>query len=276
MAELDRGVARQSRIAEATQAKDRGNARFKAGDWPGAVGEYIAGLAALPMRPRTRVAVAGTGTDADADTDTASAAAVEDEEDVMSTTDKGKARADGERPREKEEAAAAAAPVEKPHELDNQDNGNDDTSNDPAVCMLRAVLHANVAACRAKQGEHKLVVESCTEALVDDPKYTKALFRRAQANEALDTWSSLEAANKDYDTLLSNVDESSPDARNAKKAQRLLAPRLEEAKKKEMDEMMGKLKGLGNSVLGYFGLSTNNFQFTPNEQGGYAMNFVNS
>jgi len=40
---------------------------------------------------------------------------------------------------------------------------DDDTSNDPDVRTLRAVLHANVAACRAKQGEHKLVVDSCSE-----------------------------------------------------------------------------------------------------------------
>lgn len=56
--------------------------------------------------------------------------------------------------------------------------------------------------------------------------------------------------------------------------------------------MLGKLKGLGNSILGErdgswplfhtkfwtfvgnFGLSTDNFQFTPNGRGGYSMNFV--
>jgi hypothetical protein len=43
---------------------------------------------------------------------------------------------------------------------------------------------------------------------------------------------------------------------------------------KEKEEMMGKLKGLGDSVLGYFGLSTNNFQFQKGEGGGYNLNFV--
>ena len=56
--------------------------------------------------------------------------------------------------------------------------------------------------------------------------------------------------------------------------------------------MLGKLKGLGNSILGTlldynmvagnptlssqgnFGLSTDNFKFEPNGQGGYSMNFT--
>jgi hypothetical protein len=43
---------------------------------------------------------------------------------------------------------------------------------------------------------------------------------------------------------------------------------------KEKEEMMGKLKGIGDSVLGYFGLSTNNFQMQKGEGGGYSLNFV--
>jgi len=49
---------------------------------------------------------------------------------------------------------------------------------------------------------------------------------------------------------MTELPESSGDYRNAKKAQDVLTPRLEVAKQKEVDEMMGKLKGLGNSLLG--------------------------
>lgn len=49
---------------------------------------------------------------------------------------------------------------------------------------------------------------------------------------------------------------------------------LEAAKQREMGEMMGKLKELGNGFLKPFGLSTDNFQFTKDEKtGGYGMQY---
>jgi hypothetical protein len=42
------------------------------------------------------------------------------------------------------------------------------------------------------------------------------------------------------------------------------------------DEMLGKLKDIGNSILGKFGLSLNNFQMTPNGQGGYSIQYNNN
>jgi len=54
----------------------------------------------------------------------------------------------------------------------------------------------------------------------------------------------------------------------------LLPPRTKEAQEKEMADMMGKLKQLGNGMLKPFGLSTDNFQMVKDEKtGGYSMNF---
>ena len=55
---------------------------------------------------------------------------------------------------------------------------------------------------------------------------------------------------------------------------RQLPPRLEEAKQKEMGEMISKLKQLGNGILKPFGLSTDNFNMVKDEKtGGYSLQF---
>ncbi|KAI5363330.1 putative tetratricopeptide-like helical domain superfamily [Septoria linicola] len=105
----------------------------------------------------------------------------------------------------------------------------------------------------------------------------KLLMRRAKAKTELGSWANLQAADEDYRTLLSPTMQpclSPTDLKNVKDASRLLTPKLNEAKEREMGEMMDKLKGLGNSVLGMFGMSTDNFQFVKDEKsGGYSMNF---
>ncbi|PFH54656.1 hypothetical protein AMATHDRAFT_202 [Amanita thiersii Skay4041] len=137
----------------------------------------------------------------------------------------------------------------------------------------RAILYANIAACHLKL-------------------YVKALQRRAFSNEALNTWSSLSAAQQDYETLLTLLPESDTRSQDISATLNKLKPRLEAAQKRETTEMLDKLKGVGNSILGSnsvyslfdatfdgtftgrFGLSTDNFQFVPNGQGGYSVNFT--
>jgi hypothetical protein len=107
---------------------------------------------------------------------------------------------------------------------------DDHNAFSPSDCATRrAVLNANIAACYVKlvttnilcyrllltfvnEGDHKNAVDACTagqylrtypllehmiifhQALRDDPKYVKALQRRAVSNEAINSWTSLSAA----------------------------------------------------------------------------------
>ncbi|KAJ4986919.1 tetratricopeptide repeat protein 1 [Stagonosporopsis vannaccii] len=104
---------------------------------------------------------------------------------------------------------------------------------------------------------------------------TKALLRRAKARHEVGGWASLQGSLEDYQALsksphqLSSLDQSAVQA-----AMRRLPIELNSAKDKEMAEMMGNLKKLGNGILKPFGLSTDNFQFQQDPStGGYSMNF---
>jgi len=114
------------------------------------------------------------------------------------------------------------------------------------------------------------VVKDCTEALELNPKYTKALSRRATANEILCQFGGLQKALDDYNQLLL-LDPTSHVAKE--KVQRLPAQILIQ-QEKDKEEMLGKLKSIGNSILGKIGLSTDNFKFVKDETtGGYSVNF---
>jgi tetratricopeptide (TPR) repeat protein len=107
----------------------------------------------------------------------------------------------------------------------------------------------------------------------------KSLLRRAKARRWQATWASLAASEEDYKLLLDLIQNhqipSSPaDLKTVTDALRSLPPELSRAKEKEMGEMMGKLKELGNGILKPFGLSTENFKMVKDEStGGYSMNF---
>ncbi len=67
--------------------------------------------------------------------------------------------------------------------------------------------------------------------------------------------------------------ELDPSLKMANESAIRLAPLAKEEQERETAEMMAKLKDLGNSFLGLFGMSTDNFQFNkdPNT-GGYSVN----
>ncbi|KAL8985323.1 MAG: hypothetical protein Q9177_004463, partial [Variospora cf. flavescens] len=106
----------------------------------------------------------------------------------------------------------------------------------------------------------------------------KALMRRARARSEQGGWANLQGALEDYQSLSSLPSSLLPssDTKIVDAALRTLPPRINAAKEREMGEMMGKLKELGNGILKPFGLSTDSFKFEKDEKtGGYTMGMNN-
>ncbi|KAM0561273.1 hypothetical protein ACHAPJ_003151 [Fusarium lateritium] len=103
----------------------------------------------------------------------------------------------------------------------------------------------------------------------------KALMRRARGRSEAGGWQNLAGAEEDCKALAAKPESLAPaDLRVVRKQLRDLPPRVKAAQEKEMGEMWGKLKDLGNGILKPFGMSTDNFQMVKDEKtGGYSMNF---
>lgn len=132
------------------------------------------------------------------------------------------------------------------------------------------------------------MVSDCSSSLSAVPDYIKALARRAAAYEHLDR---LEEALADHQKVL----QLDPVNRESKEKVRggtglvldpgrphahpflqvsQLGPVVEQRREKLKDEMLGKLKDLGNSLLGRFGLSLDNFKATKDPStGSYSISF---
>ncbi|KAJ8605370.1 hypothetical protein CTAYLR_002372 [Chrysophaeum taylorii] len=130
---------------------------------------------------------------------------------------------------------------------------------------LRAALFANRAASYGKLEKRENVVADCTAALELDPAYVKALVRRAHAYEADEK---LEEAIAD----LKKADELAPSPPRRRHILDL-EKRRETRDQQLRDEALGKLKDLGNSVLGHFGMSLDSFAMEQTEGGGYNISY---
>ncbi|EIE22825.1 TPR protein [Coccomyxa subellipsoidea C-169] len=136
-----------------------------------------------------------------------------------------------------------------------------------ASTKQRAVYYANLAACHLKCRQFEDAVQDSTAALELDPDYVKALMRRSAAYEELDD---MEHSLADSQKVI----ELDPDNTLAKNTVLRLTPVVKERQEKMKDEMLGKLKDLGNTLLGKVGLSLDNFKAEkdPNT-GSYSINF---
>ncbi|WFD32539.1 hypothetical protein MSPP1_003587 [Malassezia sp. CBS 17886] len=145
-----------------------------------------------------------------------------------------------------------------------------------SVLQLRVKLYANLAACHLKLDQYDETIRACTEVLAEEDTNVKALHRRAVAYEKLGGWANLSNARKDCDRL-HELDEEGyvPSAFRPElaAARQRLPSLIEAAAEGEKNELVGKLRNLGDKVLGFFGMSTNNFQFEQQDGGGYSLNF---
>ncbi|GAA6007476.1 hypothetical protein JCM10207_006355 [Rhodosporidiobolus poonsookiae] len=220
-------------LDRAQDLKKRGNAEFGQGRWEMALETYKEGLAELPVRTAPGHSLKG-----------------------------------------KEKAADQDAPADEPEEGKTEAKGEEDEEKETEELReLRAILSANVAACLLKLERYEEAVAACDEALEEKPSYTKALHRRALANEQIGSWSSLAASLEDFKTLSTHSDLTPLLADQIRDAQKRLPPKIVKQQEKEKDEVIGKLKDLGNTVLGKFGLHTDNFKFVEQPGGGYSMAF---
>lgn len=135
-----------------------------------------------------------------------------------------------------------------------------------SAAVQRAIYHCNEAAVQLKLQAWTDAAKAASRAIELDDKYVKGYSRRATAYQELDD---LEHALADYQKVaeLSN----SPQVLQEVKR---LTPIVEERREKLKEEMMGKLKDLGNTVLGKFGMSLDNFKAVQDPStGSYSINF---
>jgi tetratricopeptide (TPR) repeat protein len=132
----------------------------------------------------------------------------------------------------------------------------------------RCIYFANRAACYISRENYEEAIEDCGNAIDLDESYLKAYMRRATAFEHVEEY---DRGLTDVTYILENIDPRNAFALSYKAR---ITPIAEKRREELKDEMMGKLKDLGNSILGNFGLSLDNFKAEqdPNT-GSYSIKF---
>ncbi|KAI3899234.1 hypothetical protein MKW92_044182 [Papaver armeniacum] len=137
----------------------------------------------------------------------------------------------------------------------------------PASIEIRSICHANRAACFSNLGRYEETIKECNKALELNPAYMKALIRRGEAHEKLEHF---EEAVIDMKKIV----ELDPSNNQARRSIVRLEPLAAEKREKMKEEMIGKLKEMGNSVLGRFGMSIDNFKAVKDPTtGSYSLSF---
>ncbi|KAK6730441.1 hypothetical protein RB195_007110 [Necator americanus] len=139
----------------------------------------------------------------------------------------------------------------------------------PEAESVRSILLSNLSAAYIKQTQWEAAAEAATEAIKANVPNEKALERRAFAYSNIPE--KYQNAVDDYETLKEQFPQRTQYTAKIREIQKKIEVRNEQMK----DDMINKLKQLGDVCLRPFGLSTNSFQLTPNAEGGYSISLKN-
>lgn len=132
-----------------------------------------------------------------------------------------------------------------------------------------SILYCNRGICFNKLNDKEKALKNFTKAIEKNNNYSKAIanrfllyYNKGDFIEAMEDYNKLKEIDKVLWQTYAHMESD-------------LQYKAETKKKQMTDEMLGKLKDLGNSFLGNFGISLDNFQMTPNGQGGYSVQYQN-
>ncbi|XP_053212078.1 tetratricopeptide repeat protein 1-like [Panonychus citri] len=112
-------------------------------------------------------------------------------------------------------------------------------------------------------------VADCSSSIDLNEKYIKPYLKRAQAYRKMGK-DKLDLSLEDYEMVI-KID---PTIKECYPAINQLKEEIDKRNEQMKNEMIGKLKDIGNVVLNKFGLSTDNFQMVKNpDTGSYSINF---
>ncbi|PWA67777.1 acetyltransferase A, auxiliary subunit [Artemisia annua] len=174
---------------------------------------------------------------------------------------------------------------------------------------IRAICHNNRATCFFKLEKYEDSVKECTKALELNPTYMKPLLRKAEAHEKLENYDDaitvlkkileLDPSNHQAKRTIFRLEPLAIEKREKMKEEMLGSPKLEEGwgiymavkaagalglgvetefnwagSGQLFTDEIRKLKDMGNSILGRFGMSVDNFKAVkdPNT-GSYSISF---